>query len=542
MKGKQLALLLLLAFALGGAGYYLQKDNHGSWSGAGSSDSKVFNLPLNDVAQMVVKTAGSEVNLVRKDDIWTVSERADYPANYEQISGLLLKLWNLKPVQEVKVGPSQYARLDLVEPDKGAGSGTRLEFRDKDGKALAALLLGKQFVRKADAESPEMPGIPAGRYVLPLNGDAKVSLVSETLDEVIPLPENWLKRDFLKIENPKTLTLAGDTDARHWKLTRENATAEWKLEGAKEEEKVDAGKTGAVSSAFAAATFSDVLAPTAKPEETGLDKPTVVRIETFDQFNYTLKIGKLTGANYPVIIETAATLPKERVAGKEEKPEEKTKLDEEFKATTKRLEEKLAAEQKFAGRPFLVPSSTIEQLLKDRSALLVEKAPEPPAAPTATTPPVSVTTPPITVTTPPVTVPPAPPAPAPELPTPAPKPPTPAPELPTPAPVPPTPTPVPPTPTPVPPTPTPEPPTPAPVPPTPTPVPPTPTPVPPTPTPEPPTPAPVPPTPTPVPPTPTPVPPTPAPEPPTPTPVPPTPAPEPANPTPQPPTPAQQPQ
>jgi hypothetical protein len=302
--------------------------------------------------------------------------------------------------------------------------------------------------------------MPVGRYVLPVKDGAKVSLVSESLDEVNPKPESWLKRDFLKIENPKAITLAGAADTQKWKLTRENATADWKLEGAKEEEKIDAAKTGPIATAFAAPSFSDVLAPDAKPEETGLDKPTVTTIETFDQFTYTLNIGKLTDNNYPVTVSVAAALPKERTAGKDEKPEDKAKLDEEFKATSKRLEEKLATEQKFAGRPFLISNSTIEQLVKDRTALLAEKKPETPAA---TTQPVSATTPPISVTTPPVSVPPVP---APMPPAPTPVPPAPAPE-PAPAPVPPVPTPVPPAPAPVPPAPTPEPPVPAPVPPVP---------------------------------------------------------------------------
>ncbi|MDB6171765.1 MAG: uncharacterized protein JWL59_1076 [Chthoniobacteraceae bacterium] len=430
MKGKQLAFLLLLALVLGAAGYYLYKNTGDTWNaaGTGTAGSKVVDLPINDVARLVVKSSGSELNLVKKDETWTVQERADYPANYEQISGLLLKLWNLKSVQEVKVGPSQFARLDL-EPGKGAG--TQLEFKDKDGKQLAALLLGKSYVKKGEADGGEMPGLPSGRYVLPVGAGAKVSLVSETLDEVNAKPENWLKRDFLKIENPKTITLSGVTDAQKWKLDRDTVAADWKLDGAKEEEKIDTAKTGPVSSAFAAASFSDVLAPDAKPEETGLDKPTVATIETFDHFVYTLKIGKQSGGNYPVAVEVAATLPKERTPGKEEKPEEKTKLDEEFKTTTKRLEEKLATEQKFAGRPFLIASSTIDQLVKDRAALLVEKKPEPPVA---TTPPVSATTPPVSVTTPPVTVPPAP-EPTPVPPTPVP--PTPVPE-PQPAPAPPT--------------------------------------------------------------------------------------------------------
>src|SRR4051812_1843484 len=138
MKGKQLAFLLLLVVVIGGAGWYLQKGGQDSWSAKGSAGAgaRVLDLKINDVARIAIKASGAEVNLVNKDGAWTVQERANYPANFEQVSNLLRKLWDLKTVQLVKVGPSQFTRLELVEPDKGAGTGTVIEFKDKDGKAL----------------------------------------------------------------------------------------------------------------------------------------------------------------------------------------------------------------------------------------------------------------------------------------------------------------------------------------------------------------------------------------------------------------------
>lgn len=187
MKGKQLLLLLLLVAVLGAAGYYVQKGSQSSWSStAGGAGGKVVEFDINEVAQVHVKSASGEVNIVRKEDEWTVQERADFPANYEQVGGLVRKLWDLKTVQEVKVGPSQMPRLELVEPGKGDAAGTVVEFKDKDGKNVGGLLLGKKHMRKSDGPAGpmgDMAGFPSGRYVAPLGG-TKVSLVSETLDEV----------------------------------------------------------------------------------------------------------------------------------------------------------------------------------------------------------------------------------------------------------------------------------------------------------------------------------------------------------------------
>ena len=55
---------------------------------------------------MTIKESGTELNLAKKDDVWTVKERADYPADFDKVSALIRKLWELKPVQDVKVGPS----------------------------------------------------------------------------------------------------------------------------------------------------------------------------------------------------------------------------------------------------------------------------------------------------------------------------------------------------------------------------------------------------------------------------------------------------
>ena len=459
MKGKHLFLLLLLALLVGGAWYQLQTRDAAAGNQSGGAGGKVLDFPINEVARVTFKSAGSELNLVKKGDDWTVQERADYPAAYEQVSDMVRKLWELKTVQDVKVGPSQFQRLDLVEPGKEGGVGTLAELKDKDGKPLSALLLGKKYLKKSDGMGMgggESPGFPAGRYVVPL-GATNVSLVSDTLDDVDSKPEKWLKKDFFKIENPKSIKVEGTAETMRWTLTRENATAEWKLADAKEEEKVDAAKVSSFSNVLAGGIFADVLAPDAKPEDTGLDKPAVATFETFDKFSYVLKIGKPNGENLPVMMTVTADLAKQREPGKDEKPEDKEKLDKEFQTTLKKLEDKLATEKKFEARPYLIAKATLDQLLKDRAALLAEKKPETPP-PTTDAPgiPPPLNLPPgkprepITVTTPPVSAPPLPPgvvppplppgtapSPVPEPPKPAPEPPKPAPDAAKPAPEPP---------------------------------------------------------------------------------------------------------
>ncbi len=380
MKGRQLAIVLLLLVALGGTALLLTRRNSASWRNtATASQNKILNFPLNDVSHVTIKGIGAELNLVKKDDVWRVKERADYPADFDKVSALIRKLWELRPVQDVKVGPLQLGRLDLAGPGQQTGSGTLLDLKGADDKRLGALLLGKKYLTNPD-QLPlpnEGDGITAGRYVMGQDGSNRVFLVSETLDDVDPKPERWLIRDFIKIENPKSIAVIGATPTMKWSVSRETATAPWKLLDAKRREDFDAAKVSNLTTLFSAATFADVLPPDAPVAETGLDKPSTARIETFDNFVYELRIGKLMGKNYPVLISVKAELPKERTPAAAEKPEDKAKLDEDFQMRHKGLSDKLTKEQKLKNRPYLIAKSTIDQLLKDRSALMTKKKPSP---------------------------------------------------------------------------------------------------------------------------------------------------------------------
>jgi hypothetical protein len=375
MKGKQLALLLVVVIALGIAWFNRSSSDQAAWSETSRTGLKVLEFPINDVARLTIKTASSEVNLVRKDDVWTVQERANYPANFEQVSSLLRKLWDLKTVQEVKVGASQLPKLELVEPGKGDNAGTLVQFVAADGKEIASLLLGKKHLRKSDA--PDMgfggpsEGFPAGRY-LKTGASPKVSLVAETLDEIDPAPTRWVATDFVNVEGVKTVAVKG---AQTWALSRDSATAEWQLAGAKPDEKVDASKVSGLANILNGATISDVLAA-----ETKAEPVVTASLATFDGFKYEVQIGKDEGDNVPVFVQVSASLEKERKAGAEEKPEDKTRLDEEFTKKQKELSEKLSKEKKLEGRGFLLPKFRVDALLKERSALLAEKPPEAPKA------------------------------------------------------------------------------------------------------------------------------------------------------------------
>ena len=119
-----------------------------------------------------------------------------------------------------------------------------------------------------------------------------------------------------------------------------------------------------------------MLPPAAKPEEHGLDKPTVVQVDTFDNLIYTVKIGAKSGEDYPVNIRVSANFPKDRVVGKDEKPDEKATADKGWQEQLKRWQDKLKHEKTFESWTYLMPGWNVDAVLKERKDLLAEKKDE----------------------------------------------------------------------------------------------------------------------------------------------------------------------
>jgi hypothetical protein len=390
MNRKQLTLLLVLGVVVGGLAWSITRRNTASFQSSGASlGQKVLpNFPLNDVAQIGVREGTNEVKLTRHDDVWQVSERQGYPANFTEVGDLLRKMWDLKAVETEEVGSSQYGRLQLLDPGPGTNAATLVEFKDASGKTAAAVLLGKKHLKKGDTSSPlGGEGWPAGRWIRVQGGAKQVALVAEVFTEVEAKPERWLSKDFFKVEKLKSVSVTHTNATNSWKVYREIENGELKLADLQGEEKLDTGKSSSVGSALSYPSFTDVASAEAKPEDTGLDTPVLAKLETFDGFTYDLKIGrKGAGEKCHLKLNVTADLSKERTAGKDEKPEDKDKLDKEFKEKLTKLEDKLKLEKSFEKWTYQVDKYTVDAILKDRKDLLVDKKDDKKDAASAGTP------------------------------------------------------------------------------------------------------------------------------------------------------------
>jgi hypothetical protein len=402
MNRKQLTLVLGLVVVIGGLGFWLWQSETGAYRASeGRMGQKVLGeFDVNAVAAVTLRQGTNTLTLAQEGERWVVRERGGYPANFSEVSELVRKLGDLKVVQPVKgpLGPSALERLELKSPAAGEKSATLVELKDKDGKILRAVLLGKRHLRQAASPSPMGgdEGWPVGRYVMVADRPESVSLVSETFSNAEAKPEQWLNKDFFKVEKPKTIAVtypAAPTNS--FKLRRETESGEWLLADVAGDERVDSSKVSGFSSALSWPSFNDVL-PDAKPAEVGLDNPIVVGITTFDGFTYTLHVGDKSGEDaYHLSLQVAGDFPKERSPGADEKPEDKEKLDKEFKEKTEKLQEKLKNEQALSRWIYLVSKWSLDSVLKERHALLAEKkaeetekvAPPPASTPDLTAPP-----------------------------------------------------------------------------------------------------------------------------------------------------------
>lgn len=377
MNRKQFLYLVIAVVVLGGAGLALVWQDIADYraSGAKIGAKLLPDFRIADVAEVRLQDAKHQVTLARKEKTWVVQERNGYPASFQEISDLLIKLAELKVTQAEQVGAALWPRVELADPGKGAGSGTRVEFKDRSGKALASLVLGKTVLKK-DPLNPlpaAKDGVPAGRYVRVASGKDAVVVVSDPLGKAEANPGKWLNKDFFKADRVKTLAVGPEGGAPHWKIARAEEWGQWKFA---------AGGDGLNPSAAVAAAnklgslaFNDVAAG---PNAESGEKPLVVIAETFDNLVYSVKLAKRAkDDHYLVSFTVAGEPPQQRVPEKDEKADQKERRDKEFAESLKRLEARIAAEKALARWTYVIAKGELEPLLRGRGDMVARKREDP---------------------------------------------------------------------------------------------------------------------------------------------------------------------
>ena len=380
MKRKQLYILLGTALVLAIVGTIFQMVRSAGWKGQ-SVDSEPFaQLPVNTVEKLVIKSSKGAVTLQKVGDIWTVSERKGFPADFGKIRDLIRSLWEFKVVRTLEVGPSQFARLHILPPGQGDGSGIELDLIATADKPIKTLIFGKSFGGAGGGEEDEEGPTDSGRFVYDPAEKDKVYLGKESFYTVDPSAQNWIDKDFIKPAGIKVVTRDSSPTGEGWKISRKDDKAQWELVDAKPGETLKAETFSSLTNF--APSFADVKTADAPDSETGLKQPVTVNLATFDGFKYIFEIGGPgPEQSHFLRFKVSADLPPTRTAEANESPDDKKKKDEEFSKQQEALKTRLAAEQKLQNWIFQVEDFAVEPFLKPRKDILKEAAPTPAASP-----------------------------------------------------------------------------------------------------------------------------------------------------------------
>ena len=366
MKSRQLMLLVVAALVLGGGGLWVLRQRSAGFerSKTNMGGSLLGAFDGASVAGVRITQGSNSVNLVSDASGWVVRERGNYPANVTDLASFVRKLAELKVTRPVKVGASRLPMLQL-----SGDASTLIELLDASGKPVKSLRLGKQSTRGGEDDMMGGGGMPDGRYVQV--GDA-ISLINDPMGNAQPKPENWIAKEFIKVEQPVRVEIVHPEATNSFTLSRTNEFSDWVLSDAKDGEAPDKNKLLAFNSLMSGPSFNDLIL---NPDLTklGLDQPMRATITTASGVVYELRIGKADGESYPVQVVVSGTPARERTPGKEEKPEDKERLDKEFKEKLAKLDEKLNTEQALGKWTFIVGKWTVDPLLKKRSDLFADK-------------------------------------------------------------------------------------------------------------------------------------------------------------------------
>ncbi|MCP5476378.1 MAG: DUF4340 domain-containing protein [Rhodanobacteraceae bacterium] len=197
MMQKRLLSLLLITVAVLGIGLILTQRQQPIVEGVSESGPLVPGLSneLNDIKALRITGAGNALiaELTRKDSGWVVSNRHDYPADFDKVREYLLKLADAK-LREAKTSkPENYARLG-VEDLAGA-----------EAKGLGVELIGTKAPVKLIVGIASGGGSP-GTFVRRAD-EAASYLVS---GDVIPDKEgaNWLARQIMDLPSSEVYSVA----------------------------------------------------------------------------------------------------------------------------------------------------------------------------------------------------------------------------------------------------------------------------------------------------------------------------------------------
>ncbi len=166
---------------------------------------------INDIVLVSVTADGQTTTIRRGDKGWTVDQAGGYPADPGKIRDLALALANTRLLEAKTAQTKLLPRLDLGDPAAKKAASVLVKLEGKDGKPLAAVVIGKE---KYGLYGPGR----AGSYVRRDGkdqawlADRAIEVPKTALDwvtkQILDVPRDQIAEVTLRPDAPDAVTLA----------------------------------------------------------------------------------------------------------------------------------------------------------------------------------------------------------------------------------------------------------------------------------------------------------------------------------------------
>jgi hypothetical protein len=408
----RLQLLILWILALGAGFFYFNSkgvpDSISNKTELEVGSQIVPSDLIETVDSLTVISGDDKASLKKIDGRWVVSEKGDFPANYDSINQIIGALREAKVAQSVVATDEYYDRFNLDPTTEEDGEQPDTILLEKDGKESSTIFLGKT------RESTGGSGGRAGRFVRLSNDESGVYVVQESFSFFNANPDNWINKSLTPLKEgvvKMEVTAPNDESFKSWTVSRETVRDDFIVEGLGEKEETKSNDTAILKNLLAGATFTELI--TSEDYKKRANEKAARQLKATDStgttFSITITPEKKTetkeekkndttnptpppAVDYFVSIEILNGPIKPEPVGADATVQEKAVYAErinnlaEISASVNRMR------STYGKRYFLVSETTIGALNKNRGELIQPKKEE--------KKPVTVATPPIRVPTP----------------------------------------------------------------------------------------------------------------------------------------------
>lgn len=290
MRGKHLAILLVLAVILAGAAVISRRNDQ---SAPPSVIGRLLlpELDVNAIERIEVATQASKATIERGEEGWVVVEKHRHPADFDVIRDNLIALSELKIGDAPALSQDKRISLGIADLSDGNEDTTLVKLSASGGNALATLILGKEHMRKANGSASRFGGYPDGRF-LSIDGGKNVYLVSEALSDFSDDSLEWIDTSLLDVSGSDLVRVTlSDPGGQSIELTQPEGESGLVPDALTENEEPESSKLSSIRNALSYLKFSDVADPSLTADETGLSSPARFDAESKEGVLYTVLVG-----------------------------------------------------------------------------------------------------------------------------------------------------------------------------------------------------------------------------------------------------------